>query len=290
MEVMDQQLDDGGPHAEPLTTAAAVIRRCDGLSIDTLRPIAVEQPVQVSFGEVPFAVMMMTPQDLADFALGFSLTEGVIGSAEDIRSITVREEAQGTVLRIDLTGSKLHAHLARKRAMSGRTGCGLCGIEDLKALPRANFRSGFGRPVKLSAIWRALHAFNEHQPLNRESHAVHGAAWCDAAGMIVVAREDVGRHNALDKLIGALLKAAVDPDDGFVLISSRASFEMIEKTAAFGARTLVAISAPTSLALRRATELDIALIGIARRDAVTVFHGSERLIDDLSPALPPPSP
>ena len=286
---MDLDRDDGGLHVEPLATAAAVIHRFDGTSTDTLRPIAVEQPVQVSFGEVPFAVMMMTPQNLADFALGFSLTEGVNGSADDIRSITVTEEAQGIVLRIDLTGPKLHAHLARKRAMSGRTSCGLCGIEDLQALPRAALRSGLARPVKLSAIRRALEAFDEHQPLNRESHAVHGAAWCDLAGEIVEAREDVGRHNALDKLSGALLKAAAHPDDGFILISSRASFEMIEKTAAFGARTLVAISAPTSLALRRAAELGIALIGIARRDAVTVFHGGERLVDDLSAPLPPPA-
>lgn len=248
-----------------------------GATVTGERAIAVERPVQVRFGGVPFGVMMLTPQDLEDFAYGFSLTEGVIARANDIRSTTIAEADGGLTLDIELTGPTLHAHLSRRRAMSGRTSCGLCGIEDLAALPRASQPRGGASVVSLEAIKRALGDLDRHQPLNALTHAVHGAAWCDGNGQVVQAREDVGRHNALDKLVGALVRASSGPDDGFVLITSRASFEMVEKVATFGARTLVAISAPTSLAIERAQALDITLIGIARRDAVTVFHGAERV-------------
>lgn len=254
-----------------------------GRSREEMRAIAVEQPVQVSFGDIPFGVMMMTPNDLEDFAYGFSLTEGVIDAPTDIRGVGVAVDPDGLRLRVDLIGSKLHAHLARKRALAGRTSCGLCGIEDLAALPRAGAARLQASPVALRAIQRAVHDFDRHQPLNAETHAVHGAAWCDTSGTILYSREDVGRHNALDKLVGALLRAGIAPDAGFVVISSRASFEMVEKVATFGAQTLVAISAPTALALKRAKALDLTLIGIARRDAITVFHGEER-IDTSDPA------
>ena len=245
------------------------------------RSIAVETPVQVSFGEVPFGVMMLTPCDLEDFAYGFSLTEGVISEPTDIRAVGVSEASDGLRLRVDLTGPKLHAHLARKRALSGRTSCGLCGIEDLSALPRATQPRGAAMSIALVAIERALGELDRHQHLNTTTHAVHGAAWCDASGSVLHVREDVGRHNALDKLIGALLRAGISPDGGFVLITSRASFEMVEKVATFGARTLVAISAPTSLALERARALELTLVGIARHDGVTVFNGAERLTGEV---------
>ena len=222
---------------------------------------------------------MLTPGDLEDFAYGFSLTEGIATAAADIRAVGVEAAPDRLRLRIDLVGSRMHAHLARKRALSGRTSCGLCGIEDLDALPRALTAQGTAPVVALSSVGRALAALDAHQPLNAATRAVHGAAWCDPAGSILHLREDVGRHNALDKLIGALLRGGIDPADGFVLITSRASFEMVEKVGTFGVRTLVAISAPTSLALERARALDITLVGIARRDAVTVFHGAERIVE-----------
>ena len=251
---------------------------------DTMRSIAIERPVQVSFGDVPFGVMMVTPQDLDDFAYGFSLTEGVIATAADVRGIAVVETSEGLHLRVDLTGATLHAHLARKRALSGRTSCGLCGIEDLAALDRATRPAGPAPTLALRAIERAVQDLERHQPLNADTRAIHGAAWCDHAGTILHAREDVGRHNALDKLVGALLRAGVAPGTGFVIITSRASFEMVEKVAVFGCRTLVAISAPTALALERAMALDITLAGVARRDAVTVFHGAERIVTQGSVA------
>lgn len=244
------------------------------------RAIAVEWPVQVSYGDVPFGVMMLTPQDLEDFAYGFSLTEGVIDRAGDIRDLAVRSGEDGIRLRIDLSGMKLHAHLARRRSLAGRTGCGLCGIEDLSALARASVEARPAGHITLGAIEGALTEFDRHQALNAQTRAVHGAAWCSPEGVVLLVREDVGRHNALDKLIGALLRAGIAADTGFVLITSRASYEMVEKVATFGARTMVAISAPTSLAIHRAQALDLTLVGIARRDGVTVFHGAERVTAD----------
>ena len=276
-------LPDGEKELTPKLSGAvaAPVRRLDfsGTVEDASRDVAIETPVQVSYGDIPFGVMMLTPCDLEDFAHGFSRTEGIATAAADIRAVAIEPAPDGLRLRIDLVGSRMHAHLARKRALSGRTSCGLCGIEDLDALPRALATRGTAPGIALASIGRALAALDDHQPLNAATRAVHGAAWCDLQGSILHVREDVGRHNALDKLIGALLRAGVDPAGGFVLITSRASFEMVEKVGTFGARTLVAISAPTSLALERARALDITLIGVARRDAVTVFYGAERILE-----------
>ena len=235
--------------------------------------VAVEVAVQVSFADVPFAVMMLTPCDLVDFAYGFSLTEGMIETPADIRDTRVTAVPDGLALRIALAGDKLHKHLARQRAMTGRTGCGVCGIDDIEALWRARGVVADAAPIAITSIARALHALDDHQTLNAQTRAVHGAAWADRVGEILHVREDVGRHNALDKLIGALLRAAIDPGTGFILITSRCSFEMVEKAAMFGARTLVAISAPTSLAIERASVLGVTLCAIARRDTLTVFTG-----------------
>lgn len=258
----------------------ATIAFADGDLRPGEREVAVEKAVNVVYGGVPFAVMMMTPTDLEDFAFGFSLTEGVIESAADLRQVTLGVEPDGLKLGVDLAPGRLHAHLARRRAMSGRTGCGVCGIEDLNALPRARALAGRAPLVSLQAIRRALDELDERQVLNQVTRAVHAAGWADNTGALRAVREDVGRHNALDKLIGALLRQDVRPADGFFVITSRCSFEMVEKAGAFGARTLVAISAPTSLALDRARALDITLAGIARRDTMTVFHGGERIVRD----------
>jgi FdhD protein len=258
--------------------ASAIVMTLKGQRVgEGERAVAVEVPVQVGYADVPFAVMMLTPADIEDFAYGFSLTEGMITKASDIRKVTLGEEPEGLTCRIDLIGEKLHQHLARQRAMTGRTGCGVCGIDDLDALKRAQAATTGAPSVEIAAIDQALAALDDKQVLNGVTRAVHGAAWADASGTILHIREDVGRHNALDKLIGALLRAKVEPLSGFIVITSRCSFEMVEKAATFGARTLVAISAPTSLAITRARALDVALIAIARRDTVTVFNGVERV-------------
>lgn len=237
--------------------------------------VAEEVPVNLVYATLPHAVMMATPADLEDFAYGFSVTEGVVAAPAEIRGVAVREVARGIVLDIDLVPAALRRHMARRRdvggrSMAGRTGCGLCGIESLEQLPEARPVVA-GAAIAPGAIRAALLGLEARQVLNRATRAVHAAAWCDAAGGIVLLREDVGRHNALDKLVGACLRAGVPPHEGFVLITSRASFEMVEKAAAFGAGMVVAISAPTSLAVERAAALGMALVAVARPDGALRF-------------------
>lgn len=243
--------------------------------------VAAETPVALAYSSVPFAVMMATPADLEDFAYGFSVTEGIVATPAEIRGMTLREEDRGLALDITLEAAALRRHLAQRRArersLPGRTGCGLCGIEGLDALPAAATPATPAPVLEAGAIHAALGAMEAAQALNRETRAVHAAAWAGLDGGLRLLREDVGRHNALDKLIGAALRRGESPAEGFLLITSRCSFEMVEKAAAFGARSLVAISAPTSLALERARALDMTLLAVARRDAVTVFHGAGRV-------------
>jgi FdhD protein len=263
---------------EAVDAQATVISFGNCEPVRSVRTVPSEVPVNLVYGGIPFAVMMATPSDLEDFAVGFSLTEGVIRAPDDIRGIRIETEERGLRIIIDLTPKRLHDHLARRRVLSGRTGCGLCGIDDLDALPRGRLRSGQAPNVSLASIQAALAALDGEQVLNERTHAVHGAAWAAMDGTLLCVREDVGRHNALDKLIGALCRAGTKSDSGFVIVTSRCSFELVEKVAAFGARTLVAISAPTSLALERARHLDITLVAIARHDSVTVFHGVEHIL------------
>jgi FdhD protein len=239
------------------------------------RAIAVEAPVQIVLSGAPFAVMMATPQDLEDFAAGFVLTEQIAEGVADIRGIEVEAVEDGWKLKIALTSERLQAHLARGRAMSGRTGCGLCGIEDFSQMPSPRPPLHEQAPIEPAAIRAAIGELNAWQPLNRLTRTVHAAAWCGRDGRIVLSREDVGRHNALDKAIGALIRAGVAPDSGFFLITSRCSFEMVAKAAIFGAGTLVSVSAPTSLALERARRFGVRLIAVARGDEALSFEAGK---------------
>lgn len=252
------------------------------------RSVAVEAGIEVSFGGVPFAVMMLTPSDLEDFGFGFSLTEGIVERIEEIRGVRAERAEKGWQVEIEVAPERMHRLLARRRSMSGRTGCGVCGIEDLNALERAHARVEFGEapPIPIAAIARALAELPEAQALGRATGATHAAGFADRDGRVLLCREDVGRHNALDKLVGAVLRRGLDPAEGFVVVTSRCSFEMVEKAASLGATLIVAISAPTSLAIQRAKALDVALVAIARRDTVTVFHGWERLALTSAPAEP----
>jgi FdhD protein len=235
------------------------------------RAVAVEAPIQIVIGGAPFAVMMATPNDLDDFAYGFALTEQIANRVGDIRGVEVEASEDGWKLRIALSGERLQTHLARGRAMSGRTGCGLCGIEDFSQMPSPRPVLSTQSPIGPEAIHAAVSELEARQPLNQATRAVHGAAWCGRDGAIVLVREDVGRHNALDKTIGALARAGVAPDDGFLIITSRCSFEMVAKAAIFGAGTLVSVSAPTSLALERARRFGVRVIAVARRDQALSF-------------------
>jgi FdhD protein len=237
-----------------------------------VRAIAVETPVQIVIGASPFAVMMATPTDLEDFAYGFALTEQIAERVEDIRGVEIEGVDEGWRIGIAITGERLQAHLARGRAMSGRTGCGLCGIEDFSQMPAPRPPLRARSPIEPAAIGAAIAELDERQPLNQLTRAVHGAAWCRRDGQIVLLREDVGRHNALDKAIGALARAGAAPEGGFFLITSRCSFEMVAKAATFGSDTLVSLSAPTSLALARARQFGVSVIAVARPDGALCFE------------------
>jgi FdhD protein len=239
------------------------------------RAVAVEAPIQIVIGGAPFAVMMGTPNDLEDFAYGFALTEQIAARVDDIRSVEIEPVEDGWKVKIALSGERLQAHLARGRAMSGRTGCGLCGIEDFSQMPSPRPPLQRQAPIAPDAIRTALSELEARQPLNQATRAVHAAAWCEQDGTIVLVREDVGRHNALDKAIGALARAGMAPDSGFFVITSRCSFEMVAKVAIFGSGTLVSVSAPTSLALERAQRFCVRLIAVARFDQALCFDSGK---------------
>lgn len=229
--------------------------------------IAEEVAVAMVYNGVSHAVMMASPSDLEDFALGFSLTEGILQQPEQLFSLEVVASAAGISVEMHIAAECFARLQQQRRNMAGRTGCGLCGTESLAHVVRSLPPLAPQALPADSSIQRALSNLKQHQPLQLQTGATHGAAWCDATGQVLLTREDVGRHNALDKLIGARvaeygLSAFSQP--GFALISSRASFEMVQKSAAVGIGTLVAVSAPTALAIRVARHSAINLIGFAR--------------------------
>jgi len=239
--------------------------------------IAAEVPVALAFNGVSHVVMMSTPSDLADFAVGFSLSEGILSGADELLDLKVEEGETGIRVNMAITAERFAELEKRRRNMTGRTGCGLCGVDDLTQVARPLPRVGTGVKVGIGAIHRALDALPAWQLANKETGAVHAAAWASPTGEIVFAREDVGRHNALDKLIGAMARNQIDPETGFTVITSRCSFEMVQKAATIGIPILVAISAPTTMALRIAEQTGITLIALARPDSVTLYANPGRI-------------
>lgn len=228
--------------------------------------VAEEIPVAMVYNGVSHAVMMASPCDLEDFALGFSMSEGILQRPDQLFSIEIKPGEDGIEVDMHIAGDCYARLREQRRNMTGRTGCGLCGTESLAHVVRT-LEQVAPKPLPGDeAVQAALKNLKSHQPLQLQTGATHGAAWCDAQGRIVQAREDVGRHNALDKLIGARLREHGDQafNDGFALISSRASFEMVQKSASVGIGTLVAVSAPTALAIREARKSGMNLIGFAR--------------------------
>lgn len=233
--------------------------------------IAVEVPVALVYNYISHAVMMATPNDLQDFALGFSLTEDIIADVNEVSHVHVQSGGQGITVRIQISDERFEALRERRRNMVGRTGCGLCGVESLKQAIRP-VEPVQHVDVSDDAIQTALASLNQHQPLQQATGATHAAVWCDLAGNVVLAREDVGRHNALDKLIGAFKNAELSVHEGFVLVTSRASYEMVQKSATAGFGCLVAVSAPTSLAIEQAQQANLKLVGFARDGRHVVYH------------------
>lgn len=247
------------------------------------RDLPRETAVGLSFDGRPHTVLMATPQDLEELALGFVVTEAVAGAA-DVLAIAVKEEEQGILVDVRLAPGAV-ARKARPRNLEGRSSCGLCGVQRLADAVRPLPVLGEGVSIRHEAIPRALAILEEQQALGRLTRATHAAAFFDAEGALVAVREDVGRHNALDKLAGALARAEVDAATGFVVVTSRCSFEMVEKTARMGCPILVAVSAPTELAIAKAEEANLTLVALARADGHAVFAGGERLVEsELEPA------
>ena len=265
----------GGKAAVTSTTRLA--RRATGTTAAT-RMVPEETPVALSFAGTTHAVMMASPTDFEDFAIGFSLTEGIIQSAAEIDAITVEDHGAGIDIQIRLKDTANTRFEQRRRRLAGPVGCGLCGIESIEEAMRS-VASVATSTLALDAddIVRSVRLLSKVQPLHAETGAVHAAGFYVPGQGIVLAREDVGRHNALDKLAGSLAKAGIDGTTGAVVVTSRVSVEMVQKTAAIGAAIIIAVSAPTALAIRTADEAGMTLVALVRGEEFDVFTHPERI-------------
>lgn len=249
----------------------------DGACSEGTRQIPEETAIALTYNGGTYAVMMGTPRDLQDFAIGFSLSEGIVQSKDDIRSFEIVELDDGIELRMWLAQTEAERVNQRRRHIAGPTGCGICGIDSIAEAVRPAAVVAGGRSFAPREIMAAMAGVAPLQKLNMETRAVHAAAFWTPARGIVALREDVGRHNALDKLSGALARDGVLADEGMVLLTSRVSVEMVQKAAAMGAPLVVAVSAPTALAVRMAEAAGITLAAIARADGFEVFTHPQRI-------------
>ena len=262
---------------DPVRTVDRLVWRDSGSSSGR-RLVPEETALALTYNGGTYAVMMGTPRDLRDFAVGFSLSEGIVQTPDDIRSLDVVALDDGIELRMWLNQSKADRLNERRRQIAGPTGCGICGIDSIAGAVRPAAFVAQGRSFSPQQIVAAIQDLPQHQAINIETRAVHAAAFWTPQRGIVTLREDVGRHNALDKLAGALAQAEVSASEGMVLLTSRVSVEMAQKTAAMGAPLLVAVSAPTALAVRMADTAGITLAAIARGDGFEVFTHAERIV------------
>ncbi|HKS57553.1 MAG TPA: formate dehydrogenase accessory sulfurtransferase FdhD [Steroidobacteraceae bacterium] len=241
--------------------------------------VAEERPVAFHYYRLPYVVMLATPADLEDFAVGFTLSEGIVGAADEIRGVELVTEADSLAVHLNITGERLSKILQRQRNLTGRTGCGLCGVESVEEAIRHPAPVSEGVRVTSTELHAELARLHTLQPLNQRTGSVHAAAWALPGKGIQVVREDVGRHNALDKVIGSLARAGTDLSQGYFIITSRASYEMVQKAATVGVSLVAAVSAPTALAIDLAVETGVTLIGFARADRHVVYAHPQRLRD-----------
>ena len=250
----------------------------DRETADSAAPLAAEVPVALVYNGRPHAVMMCTPADLEDFGVGFTVTE-LIASANELSRVDVVKYARGIELQMEIPAAAAEALASRGRAIVGRTGCGLCGVEVIDEALREPRMVASSFRVSRESLWRASESLDAQQPLNRETNAIHAAAFAALDGTLRLVREDVGRHNALDKVIGALARAKQDAGQGFAVVTSRASYELVQKAAAVGIPLLAAVSRPTALAVELAQNSGITLIGLLRGRTANVYTHPTRLLD-----------
>jgi len=267
------------PGDAPLTIPAGTRRvpvvRGEGMHASDC--VAEEVPVALEYNGISHAVMLATPLDLEDFALGFSLTEEIVDGRADVRGIEVAEGGGGITVQLEIAAACFARLKDRRRSLAGRTGCGLCGAESLPQAVRRPAPLASGARFAAAAVARAMQALDARQPLRDASGATHAAGFADARGEVLLVREDVGRHNALDKLAGALLAAGRPAQDGFVVVTSRASYEMVGKTVRLGSALLAAVSGVTGLAIELAQDAQLTLAGFARGQDLSVYTHSERI-------------
>ena len=287
MAAVNRPRDDAPDYAEDLAhyglsggQLQTPVLRVDGRATeDTTAAVAAEVPVAFQYNGIAHAVMLATPEDLEDFALGFSLSEGIVENRAEFYGVEVQPAYAGITLAIDAATEAFARLKNRRRTLAGRTGCGICGTESLDQVQRSlPALGGRGPRLKPAALEHAQAQLAAHQPLQRATGSTHGAAWCAPDGTILLVREDVGRHNALDKLIGALLRDEVDTGAGFALISSRASIEMVQKSATAGIALLAAVSAPTGFAVHTANACGQTLVGFVRGAGFTIYTHHQRIV------------
>lgn len=286
---VESELPAGGRLIEPVSPALISADACltqvnvarwrNGTLSSAVDQVAEEVPIALVYNGISHVVMLATPADLADFALGFSLSEGVFRDKSDLYSVDVVAQSQGIELQMDVATACFMQLKERRRNLTGRTGCGLCGAESLDQALRLPAQSISLATLEIPAksIELAFKTVQSHQPLQQVTGATHACAWVNMQGEIQLMREDVGRHNAMDKLIGALAKSPV-PADGFALTSSRASVEMVQKVASAGISMLAAISAPTGLAVRLADRYGVTLIGFLRDNQFVIYTHKHRIL------------
>lgn len=262
--------------ADDPVLALPVRRWRDGSWEDTTDRVAAEVPVALTYNSIPHVVMMATPRDLEDMGVGFTVTEALAGP-DEVRDVRLDVSSGAFELRLSVSGSRLGEMLQRRRNLTGRTGCGVCGAETIEDAIRRPPPVAPGGSTTREQLVGALRALRSRQQLGQETGSLHAAAWVSWQGQLHQVREDVGRHNALDKLIGARLRAGESLADGYVLVTSRASYEMVQKAATVGVRMLVAVSAPTALGVELARQTGLTLVGFAREHQQVIYSHPERL-------------